>query len=82
MIVIATFSMRILMLGTSLDSAQYLERLQAEIGRIDQQALKQWADLVYQAWEDEKFVFIFGIIVFHIFLDLCGKIHDEHLSGR
>ena len=48
------------MLGASLDSQQYLERLQAEIGRLGQQALKQWADLVYQAWEDEKFVFIFG----------------------
>ncbi|MFP6621041.1 MAG: SIS domain-containing protein [Pirellulaceae bacterium] len=48
------------MLGASLDSQQYLERLEAEIGRLDQQALKQWADLIYQAWEDEKFVFIFG----------------------
>ena len=48
------------MLGASLDSQQNLERLQAEIGRLDQQALKPWADLIYQAWEDEKFVFIFG----------------------
>jgi len=48
------------MLGATLDSQQYLQRLQTEVAETDQQALKQWADLVYQAWEDEKFVFIFG----------------------
>jgi len=52
--------MRASMLGATLDSQQYLQRLQTEVARTNQQALKQWADLVYQAWEDEKFVFIFG----------------------
>ena len=42
------------MLGATLDSQQYLQRLQQEIDRIDQEALAQWADLVYQAWRDEK----------------------------
>ena len=48
------------MLGTSLDSAPYLKRLQDEISHVDQQSLKQWADLIYQAWENKNFVFIFG----------------------
>ena len=48
------------MLGATLDSQQYLQRLQTEVAGTNQQDLQQWADLVYQAWEDEKFVFIFG----------------------
>lgn len=48
------------MLGATLDKSAYLQRLNEEISRIDQQALQNWADLIYQAWEREKFVFIFG----------------------
>ncbi|MFP6601600.1 MAG: SIS domain-containing protein [Pirellulaceae bacterium] len=48
------------MLGTTLGSAQYLQRLQEEIAATDQQALQRWADLFYDAWEQEHFVFIFG----------------------
>jgi len=48
------------MLGATLDSAQYLQRLQEEIAATDQQALQRWADLLYEAWEQEQFVFIFG----------------------
>ena len=48
------------MLGATLDSTQYLQRLQEEIAATDQQALQRWADLIYEAWEQEKFVFIFG----------------------
>ena len=48
------------MLGATLDAPQYLQRLQAEIANTDQQALQRWADLIYEAWEQEKFVFIFG----------------------
>jgi len=48
------------MLGTTLDSPQYLQRLQEEIAGTDQQALQRWADLLYDAWEQEHFVFIFG----------------------
>jgi len=48
------------MLGVSLDLAPYLSRLKCEIDRIDQDALHRWSDLIFKAWQDEKFVFIFG----------------------
>ena len=48
------------MLGATLDASQYLQRLQTEIANTDQQALQRWADLIYEAWEQEQFVFIFG----------------------
>lgn len=48
------------MLGITLGTKEYVERLQAELARIDRAAMERWADLVYQAWERERFVFIFG----------------------
>jgi len=48
------------MLGASLQAQDYVARLQAELAKINLDELKTWADLVYQAWENEKFVFIFG----------------------
>jgi D-sedoheptulose 7-phosphate isomerase len=48
------------MLGATLDASDYVTRLQQELHRIDPAALKQWADLVYQAWEQDRFVFILG----------------------
>jgi D-sedoheptulose 7-phosphate isomerase len=49
-----------LMLGVTLTGDQYLRRLASELQRIDQAALQRWADLLYRAWEDERFVFFFG----------------------
>lgn len=48
------------MLGATLDSSPYIDRLQGELARIDRPAMQRWADLTYQAWENERFVFIFG----------------------
>jgi D-sedoheptulose 7-phosphate isomerase len=48
------------MLGAKLDAAAYLGRLSEELGRIDQGELRRWADLVFEAWENGRFVFIFG----------------------
>jgi D-sedoheptulose 7-phosphate isomerase len=48
------------MLGATLDVPQYLDRLQSEVARIDQAALRQMADWIYEAWENDKFVYIFG----------------------
>lgn len=48
------------MLGAQLDSNQYLSRLQAEVGRINQAELKLWADLLYEAWASDRFVYIIG----------------------
>jgi D-sedoheptulose 7-phosphate isomerase len=48
------------MLGISLDASGYLKRLQAELSRIDSAQLENWAELVYQAWLNERTVFVFG----------------------
>jgi len=48
------------MLGATLDVPQYLDRLQSEIARLDQAALRQMADWIFEAWQNDKFVFIFG----------------------
>lgn len=48
------------MLGAMLTSGDYLDRLQKEIGAIDRGALENWSDLVYKAWQNHRFVFIFG----------------------
>ncbi len=48
------------MLGASLDAGDYLRRLHDELDRIDQAEMHRWADLVFDAWKHERFVFIFG----------------------
>ncbi|MEX2119821.1 MAG: SIS domain-containing protein [Pirellulales bacterium] len=48
------------MLGATLDVPQYVTRLKQELERVDQAEIGRMADLVYQAWQNEKLVFIFG----------------------
>lgn len=48
------------MLGAQLDTAAYINRLKAELDRLDQNALRRWADLVFAAWQRGSFVYIFG----------------------
>ncbi len=48
------------MLGATLGAKDYLTRLETELEHIDQDALRRWADAIYQAWDNERFVFIFG----------------------
>lgn len=48
------------MLGAQLNVGEYVRRLQAELDRVRPDEMQRMADLVYQAWEREKFVFIFG----------------------
>jgi D-sedoheptulose 7-phosphate isomerase len=48
------------MLGATLGSQAYVGRLHAELDRIDRAALERWADHIYRAWEQDRFVFIFG----------------------
>lgn len=48
------------MLGATLDTSNYLQRLKDEIDRLDQAAIERWSNLVYEAWENENFVFVFG----------------------
>jgi D-sedoheptulose 7-phosphate isomerase len=48
------------MLGITLNADDYLRRLNQELGRIDRAAMQRWADLIYNAWETGKFVFLIG----------------------
>src|SRR2546426_3327740 len=48
------------MLGAHLTTSEYLDRLKAELDRLDQAELRQMADWIYQAWERDEFVYIFG----------------------
>ncbi len=48
------------MLGAKLNVADYVTRLCDELARVDQEELLRWADLVLDAWREERFVYIFG----------------------
>jgi D-sedoheptulose 7-phosphate isomerase len=48
------------MLGAQLDLPTYLDRLSAEVALLNQADIRLWADLVYGAWEQGRFVFIVG----------------------
>ncbi len=48
------------MLGIELAKDVYLERLRTELTRIDEAAMVRWADLIYEAWENGRFVFFIG----------------------
>ena len=48
------------MLGATLNADAYLKRLDAELKRIDQAAMQRWADLIFEAWQNDRFVYIFG----------------------
>ena len=48
------------MLGAALDLPAYLDRLNREVSRLSQADIQTWADLVYQTWENGRFVFIIG----------------------
>lgn len=48
------------MLGVTLSADDYLGRLNQELGRVDRAAMERWSDLIYQAWEKGKFVFLIG----------------------
>lgn len=48
------------MLGTHLAWPDYLQRLQDQLAGLDQDAIQRWSDRVYEAWEQERFVFVFG----------------------
>ena len=48
------------MLGAELTADQYLKRINDELARIDPDDMQRWADHVFRAWENEKFVYIIG----------------------
>lgn len=48
------------MLGIKLDASEYIARFNAELRRLDTAAMVRWAELIYAAWQHERFVFVFG----------------------
>src|SRR5690606_23917690 len=48
------------MLGASLTIDAYIRRLQEELQRVDQGEIQQLSDLLFEAWEQDRFVYIFG----------------------
>lgn len=48
------------MLGAQLDISKYIARLHEEIDRVDHREIQQMADWLFEAWEQHKFVYIFG----------------------
>lgn len=48
------------MLGAELAADSYVSRLQAELARVSQDDMRTWSDLIYQAWERGRFVYIIG----------------------
>lgn len=76
------------MLGVTLNAEDYVGRLKEELDRVDRAAVHRWADLIFQAWENEKFVFVIGnggsgTTASHISEDL-GKstLRDEDLHDE
>jgi len=48
------------MLGATLNVADYVDRIQQEVARVDQAEIQMMADLIYEAWDKGRFVYIFG----------------------
>ena len=48
------------MLGASLTLPAYLDRLNTEVSRLSHSDIQQMADLIYGAWQNDKFVYIIG----------------------
>lgn len=76
------------MLGAQLDVSEYVDRLKHELDRVRPEEMRDMADLIYRAWEREKFVFIFGnggsgTTATHMSEDL-GKssLRQEHLQDE
>jgi D-sedoheptulose 7-phosphate isomerase len=76
------------MLGATLDAAAYIRRLGEELGRVELAELHQWADLLFDAWKNDQFVYIFGnggsgTTATHMSEDL-GKstLRPEHLDDE
>ena len=78
------------MLGADLDIQAYVERLQAELERVDPAEIQGLSDLLYEAWEKGRFVFLIGnggsaCTCSHIAEDLgknCVRAEDVAEGGR
>lgn len=48
------------MLGTTLDASAYIDRLRAELARIDTAAVERWADVVFDVWNRGSTLYLVG----------------------
>ena len=48
------------MLGVTLDVGEYVRRIQTELDRVDKDEIRRMADFIFEAWENGRFVYIFG----------------------
>ncbi|MCR4414883.1 MAG: SIS domain-containing protein [Thermoguttaceae bacterium] len=48
------------MLGVELGAADYIERLKVELGRVNLEEVQQFSDLLFDAWQHGRFVFLVG----------------------
>ena len=48
------------MLRASLAVQPYLDRLSVELNRVDLDQVERWSELIYQAWQNDRFVFLLG----------------------
>jgi D-sedoheptulose 7-phosphate isomerase len=48
------------MLGVQLTASEYLTRLQSELDRLDRAEMQHMAAWIFEAWQRERFVYIFG----------------------
>ncbi len=78
------------MLGTTLDATAYLDRLRAELARVDAAAVERWADLVFDVWTRGSTLYLIGnggsaAAASHLSVDLGkgtvakGSLRDESL---
>ncbi len=70
------------MLGESLGPEEYTKRLADEIHQVDHVDLRNWADLVFNAWEQRAGVFIIGnggsaATATHMSQDFAKSLHPE-----
>lgn len=76
------------MLGVDLDLDAYLERLTAELDRVDRAEVGRLAELIYRAWQTGSFVFVFGnggsaCLASHLAEDLGkGSLSDEGMRDE
>lgn len=48
------------MLGAHLNSSEYVARLQEELAKIDLGELQRWSDQLFDAWDEDRFVYVLG----------------------
>lgn len=75
------------MLGETLQIAEYFQRLAQELNRLDQRALEDLSQLVFDVWQNDRWVFVCGnggsaATANHLAQDLAkGLIRDADLRA-